>query len=164
MREDVTIIGAGLSGLVFAGALHRQGIHVAIYEAEASPDARAQGGLLDLHEQSGQRALRELGLIEAFHGLVRPGEDAKRIVNRQGRVLLDRPGNPALARPEIERGELRTLLLRALPAGTVRRVARSARSSRRDRAGMWWRSRIAPMWRRRCWSVQTARGLACVRC
>jgi 2-polyprenyl-6-methoxyphenol hydroxylase-like FAD-dependent oxidoreductase len=35
-------------------------------------------------------------------------------------MLLDRPGNPTSARPKIDRGELRTLLLGALPAGTVR--------------------------------------------
>lgn len=120
MREDVTIIGAGLGGLVLAGMLHRHGIKSAMYEVEASADARAQGGLLDLYEHSGQRALHELGLLKKFPTLVRLGEDAEQVVGCQATVLLDRPGNPAPARPEVDRVELRRMLLDALPPGVVR--------------------------------------------
>jgi 2-polyprenyl-6-methoxyphenol hydroxylase-like FAD-dependent oxidoreductase len=120
MREDVIIIGAGLGGLVLAGMLHRHGIKIAVYEGEPSADARAQGGLLDLHEHGGQRALHDLGLYETFLTLVRPGEDAKRVVDYQATVLLDRSGNPASTRPEVCRGELRRMLLDALPPGVVR--------------------------------------------
>jgi 2-polyprenyl-6-methoxyphenol hydroxylase-like FAD-dependent oxidoreductase len=120
MREDVAIIGAGLGGLVLAGLLHRRGIRVAVYEGEASADTRTQGGLLDLHDHSGQRALRELDLYDTFLTLVRPGEDAKRVVNYEATVLLDNPGDPASARPEVDRGELRRMLLNALPPGVVR--------------------------------------------
>ena len=118
--NEAIIIGAGLGGLALAGALHRHGLEAVIYECEPSPDARPQGGLLDLHEHSGQRAIRELGIHDAFLRLVRPGEDAKRVVDRDGTVLLDRLGDPASARPEVDCGELRRLLLDALPPGTVR--------------------------------------------
>lgn len=118
--KEITIVGAGLGGLVLAGMLHRHSIPAVIYEGEASATARAQGGLLDLHEDSGQWTLRELGLFDAFLALVRPGEDAKQVMDRAATVLLDRPGNLGSARPEIDRGDLRRLLLGALPAGAVR--------------------------------------------
>ena len=79
-----------------------------------------QGSLLDLHEHSGQRAVRGLGLHDAFLRRFKPGEDAKRVVDRAGAVLLDRPGDPASVRPEVDRGGLRRLLLNALPSGTIR--------------------------------------------
>jgi len=50
---------------------------------------------------------------------VRPGEDAKRIVDKTGAVLLDRPSHPAFGRPEIDRGELRHLLIGALPENAI---------------------------------------------
>jgi 2-polyprenyl-6-methoxyphenol hydroxylase-like FAD-dependent oxidoreductase len=120
MTTPVTIIGAGLGGLVLARVLHTHGIPSVVHEAEPSPSARTQGGLLDIRDYNGQPALETAGLTEQFRELVLEGRQAMRLLDRDGNVLLDAPDDGTGGNPEVQRGELRRMLLGSLPAGTVR--------------------------------------------
>jgi 2-polyprenyl-6-methoxyphenol hydroxylase-like FAD-dependent oxidoreductase len=116
----VAIIGAGLGGLTAARVLHVHGIQSAVFEREASATARSQGGMLDIHEVSGQQALRAAGLHDEFRALVHEGGQALSLLGADGTVHLTIPDDGSGGRPEVDRGDLRGLLLNSLPDGTVR--------------------------------------------
>lgn len=120
MQTPITIIGAGLGGLVLARILHVHGVDAVIYEAEPTPRSRAQGGQLDIHEADGQAAIEEAGLTAQFRALIHEGGEATRALGRDGTVLLDLPDDGDGGRPEVLRGELRQLLIDSLPADAIR--------------------------------------------
>lgn len=114
-EQRFAIVGAGPGGLTLARILQQHGIKTVVYERESSPDTRQQGGSLDIHHDSGQRALREAGLLEQFQALARyEGEDF-RLLDKTGKVYMDEVADPNGGdRPEIDRGTLRELLLNAI--------------------------------------------------
>lgn len=116
----IAIVGAGLSGLTLARVLHVNGIASAIYELDDSPIARRQGGQLDIHEDTGQQALRAAGLHDAFRRIVHEGAEATRVLDQHNVLLHESLDDGSGGRPEVDRGQLRKLLLDSLPEGTVR--------------------------------------------
>ncbi|MET7464062.1 NAD(P)/FAD-dependent oxidoreductase [Nonomuraea sp. NPDC005501] len=117
----IAIIGAGPGGLVCARILQNHGIPVTVLEREADPTARSQGGTLDIQAPTGQVALRAAGLFDQFLALSRPEGQELRMMDRNAvmvRHFVPEPDDTAA--PEIDRGQLRTLLMDSLLPGTVR--------------------------------------------
>ena len=118
--RSIAIVGAGLSGLVLARVLQNHGIPSTVYERDAGANARRQGGSLDIHEESGQLALRAAGLHEEFRRHTHPAGERVRVLDRTGRVHVDtEPAGGEGGRPEIDRTVLRRLLIDSLDPGRI---------------------------------------------
>lgn len=116
----ISIIGAGPGGLTCARILQLHGVPVTVYESDPHPRARNQGGTLDLHADDGQLALREAGLLDEFFALARPEGQEMRKLDPRGCLLEHHvPAEGETFKPEIDRGQLRGLLLDSLEPGTV---------------------------------------------
>lgn len=116
----IAILGAGLGGLTAARVLHVHGIEASVFDLEVDRHARVQGGMLDIHEHNGQLAVRSAQLWDEFTRIIHPGGEAMRILDHTGAVLYEDFDEGQLSRPEVERGQLRDLLIDSLPEGTVR--------------------------------------------
>ncbi len=119
-HPGIAIIGGGPGGLTLANVLHRHGIAPAVFELDAHPSARPQGGTLDLHGDTGQRALRLAGLEEGFRRFARYEDQGMKLFHPDGRLLAEDPDSSGGDRPEIDRTQLRAVLLDALPGSIVR--------------------------------------------
>ncbi|CRG83524.1 hypothetical protein PISL3812_00876 [Talaromyces islandicus] len=119
MSPKIAIVGAGPAGLALASILCRNGITPTVFEGDASPTARPQGGSLDLHPQTGQAALAACGLTDEFEKYVRyDGQDIV-LSDKNGNRLFDIK-NQETGRPEIDRVQLRRILLDSIPEGVIR--------------------------------------------
>jgi 2-polyprenyl-6-methoxyphenol hydroxylase-like FAD-dependent oxidoreductase len=125
-NKQVAIIGGGPGGLTLARLLQLKGVHVSVYERDESRNVRVQGATLDLHYESGLKALEAAGLMDAFKAAFRPDNDRYRIVDTHATIFYDDHQKESTGdfgdewfRPEIDRGPLRDLLLDSLQPGTV---------------------------------------------
>jgi len=125
-NKKVAIVGGGPGGLTLARLLQQKGVKVNVYERDQKRNARQQGATLDLHYESGLKALKEAGLTDEFRKHYRPGAERFTITDHLAVVhYTERDNAPAedfeskYARPEIDRGPLRDLLIDSLHEHTV---------------------------------------------
>lgn len=117
--SSIIIVGAGLGGLTLARVLHVHGIPCTVYDGDASPHDRTQGGQLDLHEDSGQAALELAGLTDEFRAIVHRGGAAARVLDQTGEILAQAEDDGSMDKPEALRGDIRQILLDSLLEGAV---------------------------------------------
>ena len=115
----IAIIGGGPGGLMLTRLLQVRGVPAAVFERDPHAGHRPQGGSLDLHVETGLRALRLAGLEAAFLAQARPEDQGDRLYDPSGALLYAHDGD-GFERPEIDRTALKTILLDSLEEGTVR--------------------------------------------
>ncbi|PWY88275.1 FAD/NAD(P)-binding domain-containing protein, partial [Aspergillus heteromorphus CBS 117.55] len=123
MNPSIAIIGGGPSGLLFARLLEVNGItDYVVFERDESPvpGPWQQGGTLDLHGPSGQLALKRAGLFDRFsEEFARWDASRMHIVDPNGETVV-MFGEDDRNSPEIDRLQLRQLLLDSVPSEKIR--------------------------------------------
>lgn len=109
---------------MLARLLHQGGVDATVFEADASPDFRTQGGTLDLHTDTGMTAMKEAGLFDQFQQRARYEGEYMAMVDKDLSYEFVRPAQKHHGsmgeRPEIDRHDLREILTHSLPEGMIK--------------------------------------------
>ena len=114
MQSPIAILGAGPSGLALARLLEVKGINYIVFERDSAPSELGQGGTLDIHAGTGQEAVKQAGLFDKFRSIARYDAQEMRMVDKDGNVLWQKTDEGQEDRPEIDRKDLRRLLLESV--------------------------------------------------
>ncbi|WP_286964921.1 FAD-dependent oxidoreductase [Flavobacterium sp. UBA4854] len=118
-NKKIAIIGGGPVGLTTARILQINGANVTVYERDLNSQARTSGGTLDIHSDSGQYAIQKAGLMDEFYKYARP--TGEKMADIDGNITSDEMPDQtnAFSRPEIDRNDLRKMMLENLEENTV---------------------------------------------
>lgn len=121
--KKIAIVGGGPGGLTLARLLQMNGANITVYERDVNRNVRVQGATLDLHYESGLKALAKAGLMDDFKANYRPGADKMTVTDKHAIILheddFDHGVDNEFSRPEIDRGPLRDILINSLQPGTI---------------------------------------------
>ncbi|MFH6997234.1 FAD-dependent oxidoreductase [Flavobacterium sp. FlaQc-57] len=117
--KKIVIIGGGPVGLTTARILQINGADVTVYERDINAQARTSGGTLDIHSDSGQKAIQKAELMDEFYRYARP--TGEKMADMHGNITAEEMPNEenAYFRPEIDRNDLRKIMLENLQENTV---------------------------------------------
>jgi tetracycline resistance monooxygenase len=118
-NKKIAIIGGGPVGLTTARILQINDADVTVYERDINAQARTSGGTLDIHSDSGQKAIQKADLMDAFYKYARP--TGEKMADMHGNITSYEMPNEtnAYSRPEIDRNDLRKIMLENLQENTV---------------------------------------------
>ncbi len=118
-KPSIAIVGAGPGGLTLACILHLHGLQATVFEGEAFSSARPQGWSLDMHPEAGQYAIECAGLTAEFKRIARYEDQEMRVYDKHGTLRLADTDVSEKDRPEVDREQLRQMLLDSLPPSVI---------------------------------------------
>ena len=121
-QPRIAIVGGGPSGLALGKLLQQRGIQSTIYELRNKPtqeELTKPSGVLDLHEESGLKVIRECGLWDGFEAALGDCSEEQIVMNPEGVVLHTDKGE-LRSRPEIPRNALSELFLNNIPSDMIK--------------------------------------------
>ncbi|MDQ1165409.1 NAD(P)/FAD-dependent oxidoreductase [Flavobacterium sp. SORGH_AS_0622] len=135
--KQTAIIGGGMGGLLLARLLQMKNVDVKVYERDLNQEVRVQGSPLDLHQDSGLKAMKHANLLDEFYANIRPNASKARILDKDFQLHFDEHNiqktaatqilgtgknslqNISKPRLEIDRSALRNVLLNSLQSETI---------------------------------------------